>query len=237
VRRAVPCEYDGPVRGAWWSAWIFLGAACAARGNDREGARSPPVLEVRVAEVRDAGVVELPIDAESVRLAVVDLLRAEGTYPEGRKLVVDLVAGGVSEVRMGSRRVAVAPVRVGLADDSAADCRIAVARTDPLRAELLPAPFAGMCEAMNRVAEIDLNDDGVPDLVFEVVVPSDQPAAVASEAEVYLSDVDGATYCFSRLASAAVPPGADGPAIRVAVTRRAAPFGAEALRCAGNRAE
>ncbi|WP_394829035.1 hypothetical protein [Pendulispora albinea] len=150
--------------------------------------------------------------ADERRLLPVLTELARKVYDVDAKISIDIVAGGARAVQSGSAALTVVPMRVHFVGYRESYCRFAVIRTGTTRGEMIPvAVFSRYdCRDMRKLAEADLNHDGVPDFVFEVSIPSNKHPAVVVEGVVYVSSSKGETYCHAPFASgiATIYPGA-----------------------------
>ena len=158
-------------------------------------------------------------------------------FPQDAKVKIELAGGGAIEVHMGDEARVIVPVRIRFDRVANSYCRLAVFDRAKSTAELVPLPVNAdhdNCQGMRKMAAVDINHDGVTDLVFLVEIPSNRFSATVSEGAVYLSQLKGRkTYCYAPGASSVV--GSDTPAdperlralIETAVSRR----GEQVLDC------
>ena len=78
-------------------------------------------------------------------------------------------------------------------------CGLATIRSGAFDARL--AAYSDTCSAMRKLAEVDLNHDGVPDFIFIITIRSNRYPEDVQEGAVYLSNRERMTYCFADVAS------------------------------------
>jgi hypothetical protein len=126
-------------------------------------------------------------------------------FPHDAKVKIELTGGGAIEVHLGDEARVLVPVRIRFDGVANSYCRLAVFDSAKSAAEFVPLPGNAdhdNCRGMEKMAAVDLNHDGVTDLVFQVEIPSNRFDATVSEGAVYLSQLKGRkTYCYAPAAS------------------------------------
>lgn len=114
--------------------------------------------------------------------------------------LVDFVAGGPKEVDLAGTRMTLVPLLIHFLKESNRYCRLGLVWNDPLRAEICAVPVQAdyaECRGLRKLVEGDLNDDGVPDFVLGVTIPSNRYPVDVTEEMVYLSNIRERTFCFA----------------------------------------
>ncbi|MGA3075101.1 MAG: hypothetical protein ABSG56_15535 [Bryobacteraceae bacterium] len=176
-------------------------------------------------------------DARKLIPAIAELVRTQEPFPHTAKARIELAGGGAIEVRIGGESRVLIPVRIRFEGLGNSYCRLAVVNPRNAHAEFVPLPVSAdhdNCRGMQRMAAVDVNRDGIPDLVFQVEIPSNRYDVTVSEGAVYLSNPGhGTTYCYAPVASRAV--GSDVPfdsnSVRAVVEAEAARHGKQVLDC------
>jgi hypothetical protein len=108
-------------------------------------------------------------------------------------------------VEMGKRTVLVTALHVSYPGIRNRYCRLAVSGMDTGAAQIVPLPVRSLndgCLAVDGQWTLDVNGDGLSDVVQRVRLKSNRSDSTASEAMVYLrSDKAESGFCFSPQAS------------------------------------
>jgi hypothetical protein len=152
-----------------------------------------------------------PADGERFRATIESQVQTRD--PETR-LRIEYTAGGPRKLSLPEGdELVVIPFRTIYDRYSNRDCDLAVFRPRDATGGIVERPLlkcgtlcSDHCLSMRKIAEADVNDDGLPDFVFEVTVPSNRYPTNVDEAAVYLSECTPGsppTYCYSKEASRA----------------------------------
>ena len=173
-------------------------------------------------------------DAAALFPLITPLVAKQEPFPHDAKVKIQLTGGGARRVILNGESRVVMPVLIRFDRYDNTYCRVAVIDKEKKMAELVPVPGNfEHCEGLDKMPDVDLNHDGIPDLVFQLNMPSNRSAATVSEGAVYLSQPALRTYCYAPAASGQitsdVPPQADKIAavMQSAVERR----GPQVLNC------
>ena len=165
--------------------------------------------------------------AEGLLPVLAEAVRREGD-PEESRPRFELTGGGALELRTASGLRVIAPVVIRYADSASVNCRLAVYTAGRGHGAFVPLPLNASydsCRGMERLGIGDVNQDGIPDLIYKVFVPSNRTGELVWEGAVYLSRPDAeAPYCFapdiSRTVTLYKPPGTVEAFIAAEVKRR-----------------
>jgi hypothetical protein len=175
----------------------------------------PGALAAVTAPVGSARPPEPAADAARFREVIAAQLHTQYGVPE-TKLDIDFVAGGPRRIAFdpGEPALTVIPLvaRVSGWPKDVTYCKFAVFVGDRPNPGLVPLELGGWdfpdfndCKKVRKLAETDLNHDGIPDFVFVLTVPSTTRDGEFEEvAAVYVSVRDAMTYCPARDASRVV---------------------------------
>jgi hypothetical protein len=200
------------------------------------GAAAEP-LGAAVARSADSAVAFAPVsasDAARYQTAVLaGLAEAQGEHPNNIRVV--LAADGPRRLKVDGAELTVVPFRRTFNADYNDDtcCDVAVFGTSTPTPYLVPfgSDFAcNRCSAMRKLAEVDINGDGMPDFIFAITVRDPTPV----HAEVFVSVRAHMTYCSAPAARDAVEAsGALTPKGAVhAIERAVSKAGESILECA-----
>jgi hypothetical protein len=165
------------------------------------------------------------------RALVMDLAMKDTDVPPTSHPRLEWASGAARELAWDGESSVVAPLRLLFADVANSYCFLAVIRTAVPRADVLP--MTDSCKGVDLAAEADLNDDGLPDFVFDTRIPSNRYAAIVVESQAYVSRAD-ATYCYSAGVSRALlatHPPLTPAVVRAAVDKEVARLGPSVLDC------
>ena len=152
-----------------------------------------------------------PRDAAALFPLITVLVAKQEPFPHDAKVKIQLTGGGGRKVTFDGQSRIVMPVLIRFDRYANSYCRLAVIDREKKKAEMIPVPGNyEHCEGMEKMVDVDVNHDGIPDLVFQVNMPSNQFAGTVSEGAVYLSQPASRTYCYAPAASSEV--GSDVPA-------------------------
>jgi hypothetical protein len=139
------------------------------------------------------------------------VIAAEFARPGDERSHVELAAGGARKLALGPGEGELIAVPFRLVYDTYAGkpakltnryCGFAAIRFGTSRSRL--AGYWDTCSAMRKLAEVDLNHDGIPDFIFVVTVRSNRYPEDVEEGAVFLSNRGSMTYCFADVASGTV---------------------------------
>ena len=173
-------------------------------------------------------------DVSSLLPLITPLVQKQDPFPHGARVKLQATGGGGRQITFEGQTRAVIPVLISFDRYANSYCRVAVIDQQKKTADLVPVPGNyEHCGGMEKMADVDLNHDGIPDLVFQVNIPSNRFDTTVSEGAVYVSQAASRTYCYAPAASSEVtsdiPPQADKilEVIQDAVKRK----GAQILNC------
>ncbi len=125
----------------------------------------------------------------------------QDTYPQDLKPKFEFTGGGL-ELRIDNQSRLILPVRIHFDGISNSYCRVAIFNPEKTNTEFLPLPLDADrddCQGIAKIAFIDINQDGVLDLIFRVSLPwNKDPRKMAFEGSVYVSQPDSPVpYCYA----------------------------------------
>jgi len=189
----------------------------------------------------DASVAAGKRSDDGIQAVLASLVSNEHYYEGGVPPTIVATAGGARQVAFGSESITIVPIHIHRDKDPHEYCRLAVIHDPPLKGELVNIAIDYMfCHRMEKLEDVDLNHDGVPDLIFAENVLSNRHPELVREGVVYISDARKKSYCHSPGASSVVtayPRGFSGvKTVRAALEAEIKRLGEGLLGCVEERA-
>jgi hypothetical protein len=145
-------------------------------------------------------------DAAKFREVIAAQIHTQYAMPAATKLDIDFVAGGPRRIGFdpGEPALTVIPLIASFSGQpkDVTFCKFAVFAGDRPNPGLVPLELGGWdfpefndCKKVRKLAETDLNHDGIPDFIFVLTVASFRDGTLGEEGAVYVSVRDAMTYC------------------------------------------